>query len=56
MPRIAAAGIKVPQYFMLMLPYLATLGVMIWVAWKKRGGATDEPGALGQPHVREERR
>jgi ABC-type uncharacterized transport system permease subunit len=56
MPRIAAAGIKVPQYFMLMLPYLATLGVMIWVAWKKRGGATDEPGALSQPYVREERR
>ncbi|ARQ02620.1 ABC transporter permease [Pseudorhodoplanes sinuspersici] len=56
MPRIAAAGIKVPQYFMLMLPYLATLGVMIWVAWKSRGGAADEPGALGQPHVREERR
>lgn len=56
MPRIAAAGIKVPQYFMLMLPYVVTLGVMIWVAWSKRGGATDEPGALGQPHVREERR
>ncbi|MEN6543874.1 ABC transporter permease [Parvibaculum sp.] len=56
MPRIAAAGIKVPQYFMLMLPYVVTLCVMIWVAWSKRGGATDEPGALGQPHVREERR
>jgi simple sugar transport system permease protein len=56
MPRIAAAGIKGPQYFMLMLPYVVTLGVMIWVAWSKRGGATDEPGALGQPHVREERR
>ncbi len=56
MPRIAAAGIKVPQYFMLMLPYIATLGVMVWVAWSKRGGASDEPGALGQPYVREERR
>jgi len=56
MPRIAAAGIKVPQYFMLMLPYVVTLGVMIYVAWMKRGGASDEPGSLGQPHVREERR
>jgi simple sugar transport system permease protein len=55
-PRIAAAGLQVPQYFMLMLPYVVTLGVMIWVAWTKRGGASDEPGALGQPHVREERR
>ena len=25
-PRIAAAGIRVPQYFMLMTPYVVTLG------------------------------
>jgi simple sugar transport system permease protein len=54
-PHIAAAGIKVPQYFVLMTPYLATIAVMIWIGASQRGSA-GEPGALGQPHVREERR
>lgn len=54
-PHVAAAGIRVPQYLMLMAPYLATIGVMIWVGAKDRR-ANQEPGALGQPHVREERR
>jgi simple sugar transport system permease protein len=54
-PRVAAIGIQVPQYFMLMTPYVATLLVMIWAAM--RGNVRlDEPGALGRPHVREERR
>ena len=54
-PHIAAAGIKVPQYFVLMTPSLATIAVMVWAAAVKRG-AGDEPGALGLPFVREERR
>jgi general nucleoside transport system permease protein len=54
-PRIAATGVRLPQYFMLMTPYIATLAVMIWVALDKRA-TSDEPGALGVPHVREERR
>lgn len=54
-PHIAAAGIRVPQYLMLMTPYLATIAVMIWVGARQRV-ATAEPGSLGQPHVREERR
>jgi simple sugar transport system permease protein len=45
----------VPQYLMLMAPYLATIAVMVWVGAKDRRGS-QEPGALGQPHVREERR
>jgi simple sugar transport system permease protein len=54
-PRVAAIGVQVPQYFMLMTPYVATLLVMIWAAL--RGNVRlDEPGALGRPHVREERR
>jgi general nucleoside transport system permease protein len=53
-PQIAAAGIRVPQYFMLMTPYLATLAVMVWQGVRGRIGA-DEPAALGQPYVREER-
>jgi simple sugar transport system permease protein len=54
-PRIAAAGLPVPQYFMLMTPYVATIAVMIWVGINKRD-YSDQPGALGEPHVREERR
>ena len=54
-PRIAAAGLPVPQYFMLMTPYVATIAVMIWVGINKRD-LSDQPGALGEPHVREERR
>ncbi len=53
-PQIAAAGIRVPEYFMLMSPYLATLAVMVWQGIRGRIGS-DEPAALGQPYVREER-
>ncbi len=54
-PQLAAAGVKLPQYFVLMTPYLVTLAVMIWVCLAKRAG-DGEPGALGEPFVREERR
>lgn len=54
-PRIAAAGIQIPQYFLLMTPYLATIAVMIWAGWSKFG-RSNQPAALGRPHVREERR
>ena len=53
-PQVAAAGIRVPQYFMLMTPYLATLAVMLWQGAQSKIGS-DEPAALGQPYVREER-
>lgn len=54
-PHVAAAGIRVPQYLMMMTPYLVTIAVMIWVGATQSVGA-GEPAALGQPHVREERR
>ena len=53
-PRVAAAGIDIPKYFLQMTPYLATLGVMVWAALR----GTDrwsQPAALGQHHIREER-
>ncbi|WP_256441293.1 ABC transporter permease [Aminobacter sp. SR38] len=55
LPRIAAVGVQVPQYFVLMTPYIATLGVMIWSSLKMNVRHA-EPMALGQPHAREERR
>jgi simple sugar transport system permease protein len=54
-PRISAAGIQAPQYFMLMAPYVVTLGVMVWSAVSRRAGMAG-PGALGLAFVREERR
>ena len=56
LPHVVIARAKgVPQYLVLMTPYLATLAVMIWVGARQRG-SFGEPGALGVPHVREERR
>jgi ABC-type uncharacterized transport system permease subunit len=55
LPRIAAVGIQVPQYFVLMTPYLATLGVMIWSSLRLDTKFA-QPAALGRPHMREERR
>jgi general nucleoside transport system permease protein len=52
-PRIAAIGLQVPQYFMLMLPYVATLSVMAWSSLRRKSNGA--PGALGKPFVREER-
>ncbi len=54
-PRVAAIGIQVPQYFVLMLPYAVTLAVMIWTSLSKEALSND-PSALGRPFVREERR
>jgi ABC-type uncharacterized transport system permease subunit len=54
-PRVAAAGISIPQYFLLMTPYFATLAVMVWTSLQ-RDNRFEEPAALGQPYLREERR
>lgn len=54
-PRMAAIGLQVPQYFVLMLPYVATLAVMVWAS-ATRGGRVGQPEALGEPYVREERK
>ncbi|MGY6536389.1 MAG: ABC transporter permease [Pararhodobacter sp.] len=53
-PRISAAGFDVPRYLMQATPYLATLGVMIWTAWR-RPTSSAQPAALGRHHVREAR-
>ncbi|MCF5612735.1 ABC transporter permease, partial [Pseudomonas syringae] len=54
-PQLAATGVRLPQYFVLMTPYAVTLLVMVWVASGKRQ-STSQPGALGEPYIREERR
>lgn len=53
-PRVLASGAEVPQYFVLMTPYLATLAVLVIAALRRHDlGA---PRALGTPFVREDRR
>lgn len=54
-PRLAATGFWVPQHFLLMLPYLLTLGVMVWTSLSRQGRG-GQPSALGDPFLREERR
>lgn len=54
-PQLAAAGVRLPQYFVLMAPYAVTLLVMVWVAMGRVAPGT-QPGALGEAFVREERR
>jgi general nucleoside transport system permease protein len=53
-PQLAAAGVKLPQYFVLMTPYLVTLAVMVWAA--RTHQSQGQPAALGDPFVREERK
>ena len=54
-PQMAAAGISLPQYYVLSTPYVITLAVMMRAAIARRG-ANDVPCALGEPYLREERR
>jgi len=53
-PRVQAVGADVPVYLMTMLPYLATLAVLIAAGLRRR--RDDEPAALGQPYLRQDRR
>jgi len=53
-PRLAAIGVQLPQYFVLMLPYVVTLLVMVW-SNVQSGGREGAPSALGRPYLREER-
>ena len=53
-PRVQATGADVPVYLMSMLPYLATLGVLV-IANLRRDRRSEEPASLGQPYTRQDR-
>ena len=53
-PRLKATGMPIPQYYLEMTPYLATLAVLIYAAIRMQGGQ-DAPKALGTPYVRQDR-
>ena len=43
--RLQAAGTTIPSSLLLMLPYVLTVGVLVFSSWWR--GKTDEPAALG---------
>ena len=53
-PRVQATGADVPIYMLMMLPYLATLGVLILASLTSRR-SSDEPGSLGIAYSRQDR-
>ena len=53
-PRVQATGMDVPNYLMMMLPYLTTLGVLV-VASKFDEKRSQEPANLGIPYARQDR-
>lgn len=54
-PRVQATGADVPVFLMMMLPYLATLAVLVATALLKGEGSA-APAALGLHYLRQERR
>ncbi len=53
-PRLKAIGFPIPQYYLEMTPYLATLAVLIYAAIRVRSGQ-EAPKALGTGYVRQDR-
>ncbi len=54
--RMQAGGTTIPAPLLLMLPYLFTLGVLIFISLRQgKGMALGAPAALGEPYYREER-
>ncbi|MFD2212559.1 ABC transporter permease [Metabacillus endolithicus] len=53
--RIQLFEIPVPSYFLKMIPYIATIVVLMFVGWKNRNKPPIEPKALGVPYFREQR-
>jgi simple sugar transport system permease protein len=55
--RMQAAGTTLPSSFLNMLPYLATILVLIFITWAERSSRKlGTPTALGIPFVREEKK
>jgi simple sugar transport system permease protein len=53
-PRVQATGADVPIYLMMMMPYIAILGVLVLTSLT-RNRRSDEPGSLGLPYTRQDR-
>lgn len=54
--QLQAHGTTVSPYLLSMLPYLFTIGVLIWSTRRLEKGASNEPASLGVPYDREDRK
>lgn len=53
--RIQLFDIGIPSYFLKMIPYIATIVVLMFIGWKNRHKPSIEPKSLGIPYFREQR-
>lgn len=53
--RIQLFDIGIPSYFLKMIPYIATIIVLMFIGWKNRKKPPLEPKSLGIPYFREQR-
>lgn len=53
--RIQAVGSAVPAFFLIMLPYIATILILVMASWSGMKRRLAAPAALGIPYAREER-
>lgn len=53
--RIQLIDIAIPSYFLKMIPYVATIIVLMVIGWKNRHKPPLEPKSLGIPYFREQR-
>lgn len=53
--RLQLVEIAVPSYFLKMIPYIATILVLMFIGWKNRHKPSIEPKSLGIPYFREQR-
>ncbi|KGR89538.1 ABC transporter permease [Ureibacillus massiliensis 4400831 = CIP 108448 = CCUG 49529] len=53
--RMQLFEIPIPSYFLKMVPYIATIIVLMIIGWKNRHKPSIEPKSLGMPYTREQR-
>lgn len=53
--RMQLLEIDVPSYFLKMIPYIATIFVLMLIGWKNRNKPSIDPQSLGVPYFREQR-
>jgi general nucleoside transport system permease protein len=53
--RMQLLDLGIPSYFLKMIPYIATIIVLMIIGWKNRNKPSIEPQSLGVPYFREQR-
>ena len=53
--RMQAIDLNIPSYFLKMIPYIATIVILMFIGWKTRHKPSIEPKSLGKPYFREQR-